>query len=154
MGGGFFPLMTLHDASWRLMTVHEASSLRRPVIMFYIEQFMQCWRSFNFEKKQAGIAASFEALCSDCPDWDECSGCTITSDEVTSTCKAPLEHTSADEPGLTLETLNVDGGYWRTTSNSVNILECYNPGACSGGVTGVDSFCASGYTGPCEGVRQ
>ncbi|CAM9812920.1 unnamed protein product, partial [Ectocarpus sp. 6 AP-2014] len=44
--------------------------------------------------------------------------------------------------------LNIDGGYWRTTTESDNILACYNADACNGGQTGADSFCASGYTGP------
>ncbi|CAN0398759.1 unnamed protein product, partial [Ectocarpus sp. 13 AM-2016] len=46
-----------------------------------------------------------------------------------------------------LETLHIDEGYWRATTKSDNILACYNEDACSGGQTGVDSFCASGYTG-------
>jgi len=96
----------------------------------------------------------YEAVCFDCPDWVECSGCTIESSDVTPTCVVPLEHTKANQPGLTLETLSIDGGYWRTTAESDNILACHNPDACSGGQTGTDSFCASGYKGPCEGVGE
>lgn len=62
----------------------------------------------------------------------------------------PLEHTSADKDGLALEALNIDEGYWRASPESVIILACYNADACSGGETGADSFCASGYQGPCE----
>lgn len=89
-------------------------------------------------------------MCLDCPDWDECLGCTIEKGGITPTCAAPLEHTSASEPGVTLQTLNVSRGYWRATNTSEKILACYNEDACSGGVTGADGFCASGYTGPCE----
>ena len=67
-------------------------------------------------------------------------------------CEAPLEHTSAEKSGATLATLRVDGGYWRATTESETVLECYNADACVGGETGSDSYCAPEYTGPCEGV--
>ena len=93
-------------------------------------------------------------MCFDCPDWDQCSGCTIEEGDLTPVCEVPLLHTTATEPGSTLETLNIEGGYWRATITSKKILACYNPNACSGGRTGTDSFCASGYDGPCEGVTR
>ncbi|CAM9858548.1 unnamed protein product, partial [Ectocarpus sp. 12 AP-2014] len=103
---------------------------------------------YRSDTNQEDPSARFEAVCVDCPPWGECAGCTIGKGDVTSTCEAPLEHTTAREPGLTLETLNIDGGYWRTTTESDNILACHNPDACRGGLTGADSFCASGYKGP------
>lgn len=90
-------------------------------------------------------------MCFDCDEWEECSGCTITKGNVLPRCEAPLEHTTANESGLTLETLNIDGGYWRATTESEIVLACYNADACTGGQTGADSFCAPGYKGPCEG---
>ena len=100
--------------------------------------------------KQGGDTTRFEAVCFDCPGWDECSDCSIGRGDITPTCEAPLEHTSADEPGVTLETLNVSRGYWRVTNTSDNILACYNADACVGGATGADNYCALGYAGPCE----
>ncbi|CAM9340915.1 unnamed protein product, partial [Hapterophycus canaliculatus] len=44
--------------------------------------------------------------------------------------------------------LNIDKGYLRATNTSDIILACYNPDACSGGLTGSDGFCTSGYKGP------
>eukprot|EP00903_Cladosiphon_okamuranus_P021671 g19924.t1 len=73
---------------------------------------------------------------------------------MTTTCEAPLEHTSADADGVTLETLSIDGGYWRATNQSDIILACYNTSTCSGGVTGADNYCASGYTGPYCAVEK
>lgn len=105
-------------------------------------------------KTQEDGATRFETTCFDCPDWDMCFGCTIESGDVTPVCKVPLEHTSADAGDVTLKTLNIDAGYWRATNTSEEILACYNPEACSGGQTGADSFCASGYKGPCEGIRE
>lgn len=89
-------------------------------------------------------------VCVGCPDWDECFNCSIARGSVTSTCEAPLEHTLANEDGVTLDTLSLENGYWRATSESDHILACYNEDACIGGQTGATNFCASGYTGPCE----
>ncbi|CAN0382790.1 unnamed protein product [Ectocarpus sp. 12 AP-2014] len=97
---------------------------------------------------QEDLNVRFETVCSGCSGWDECSNCAIFDSTVTPTCEVPLEHTSADEDGLTLETLKIDQGYWRATTESVIILACYNADACAGGKTGADSFCASGYQGP------
>lgn len=96
----------------------------------------------------------FETACLDCLAWEKCFGCTIVDGDITPACEAPFEHTTANEPGLSLETLNVSRGYWRATDNSTNILACYNPDACNGGLTGADNYCASGYKGPCEGIQE
>ena len=103
----------------------------------------------SFEHQDSDTAR-FEAVCFDCPGWDECSDCTIERGAIMPTCEASLEHSVASEPGLTLETLAIDEGYWRATTTSKTILECYNTDACAGGVTGSATFCAPGYTGPCE----
>ncbi|CAM9835026.1 unnamed protein product [Pylaiella littoralis] len=92
--------------------------------------------------------ARFEAVCYDCPGWNECSTCDITRSNVVPTCAAPLEHTSVDDDGVTLETLNINRGYWRATSESDKILACYNSDACNGGQTGADTYCSPGYEGP------
>ncbi|CAN0479142.1 unnamed protein product [Ectocarpus sp. 12 AP-2014] len=73
---------------------------------------------------------------------------------VTPACEAPLEHTSADEDGATLETLDIDEGFWRATNESEIILACYNADACIWGQTGADSFCAPGCKGPYCAVCQ
>ncbi|CAN0250034.1 unnamed protein product [Scytosiphon promiscuus] len=92
--------------------------------------------------------ARYEEVCLDCPDWDQCSDCSIANGDVTATCQVPLENTQAKENGVTLETLDVTGGYWRATNDSVYILACYNADACIGGQTGAEDYCAPGYTGP------
>lgn len=61
-----------------------------------------------------------------------------------------MDGTTADEPGTNLTTLNVDEDYWRATSLSRNILECYIKEACLGGLTGSTHYCHDGYKGPCE----
>ena len=101
-------------------------------------------------KNQDEPTARFGTVCFECPDWSKCLGCTIAKGSVTPTCQAPLEHTSAEEPGVTLATLEIEGGYWRATTDSEIVLECYNEDACVGGRTGSDSYCAPEYKGPCE----
>eukprot|EP00752_Nemacystus_decipiens_P013346 g11816.t1 len=103
----------------------------------------------NDEEEKDDPTARFGTVCFECPEWDKCLGCTIANGRVTPTCEAPLEHTSAEEPGVTLATLTIDGGYWRATPDSEIVLECYNEDACLGGKTGSDSYCAPEYTGPC-----
>eukprot|EP00903_Cladosiphon_okamuranus_P017290 g15932.t1 len=98
--------------------------------------------------EEGGPNKRFEAVCFDCPDWIECSGCTITRGEVKPVCEEPLEHTTAVGPGVTLETLTIAGGYWRATKESEIILACYNEGACVGGQTGAEGYCSPGYKGP------
>ncbi|CAM9358530.1 unnamed protein product [Ectocarpus sp. 13 AM-2016] len=104
--------------------------------------------SYRKDTEKARLAARYESVCSDCPEWDECLGCSMTRGNVVPTCEAPLEHTEAKQPDVTLETLSVAEGYWRATNDSVNILACYNVDACVGGQTGAEEFCAQGYTGP------
>eukprot|EP00903_Cladosiphon_okamuranus_P017291 g15933.t1 len=98
--------------------------------------------------EEGGPNKRFEAVCFDCPDWIECSGCTITRGEVKPVCEEPLEHTTAVGPGVTLETLTIAGGYWRATKESENVRACYNADACVGGQTGAEGYCSPGYKGP------
>ncbi|CAN0563986.1 unnamed protein product, partial [Laminaria digitata] len=61
---------------------------------------------------------------------------------------------TANKAGITLETLTVDAGYWRSTTESTTILACYNTAACLGGKTGAETFCDGGYMGPYCSVCQ
>jgi hypothetical protein len=54
---------------------------------------------------------------------------------------------SPDTPGLTLQTLDLLPGHYRTNSNSTEILPCLNEDHCVGG-SDPSSYCAEGYTGP------
>ena len=51
--------------------------------------------------------------------------------------------------GMTLETLDISAGYYRTSNHSHEVLECYREEACSGGQD-ADRYCAQGYAGPCK----
>lgn len=66
-------------------------------------------------------------------------------------CLVQLEHTRRSKGGgTTIEILELDAGYWRTTNDSFNVLPSYNEDACKGGMTDDPAFCQLGYEGPCE----
>ena len=53
------------------------------------------------------------------------------------------------DSGMTLETLNLMSGFFRTSDESREVLECYREEACMGGSI-AGRYCAEGYAGPCE----
>ena len=80
----------------------------------------------------------------------DCQGCTVEDDTLTPVCEELPDHAQSRGGKATLETLEIDHGYWRATTESKNILACYNEKACLGGMTGNRDYCAQGYKGPCE----
>ena len=48
---------------------------------------------------------------------------------------------------MTLESLWLESGWWRTSAQSENLLECKYGEACTGG-NETDSYCKMGYNGP------
>lgn len=65
----------------------------------------------------------------------------------------PTGARSAEEAGTTLETLELEPGYYRTSNTSHNVLECFQEAACKGGTNATNNgYCAQGYAGPCESV--
>ena len=89
--------------------------------------------------------ALFGTVCKDCED---CEGCKVLTNEPM--CLEEVEHSTAEGGKLTVEFLVIDPGYWRATTKSLEILECYNTEACLGGVTGREGFCKIGHEGPCQ----
>lgn len=51
--------------------------------------------------------------------------------------------------GTTLEMLELDRGYYRTSSTSQDLLECHQKQACVGG-SNAEQYCASGYRDACK----
>ena len=91
-------------------------------------------------------------MCHGCPELENCDNYTITDETTVPACSITLDHTSAEETGMSLEELDIDKGYWRATNTSKLILECYNTDACKGGKTRTPGYCDTGYAdvGPCE----
>ena len=56
---------------------------------------------------------------------------------------------TTENGGMTLETLDLMPGFYRTSSKSREVVECYREEACLGG-SDADRYCAEGYNGPCE----
>ena len=89
----------------------------------------------------------YGSVCSGCP---VCDGCDVQDESLVPVCTSQMEHTRSEGGDTTIETLDVDYGYWRATPTSRDVLTCYNEDACLGGVTGGPDFCRKGYEGPCE----
>ncbi|CAM9335907.1 unnamed protein product, partial [Choristocarpus tenellus] len=89
----------------------------------------------------------YGTVCARCSSSCEPSNnCTVLNAKVP-TCEVPLDNTISPQPGVTVATLALEKGYWRTSNTSVTILGCYNKDACLGGVD-TEEYCAPGYTGP------
>ena len=99
------------------------------------------------------FAASFDesryaVVCEGCGV--DCQECILKNDTLRPVCEELPDHAQSRDGKATLKTLEVDPGYWRATSESRNILACYNEKACRGGVTGNQAYCLEGYEGPCK----
>jgi hypothetical protein len=77
-------------------------------------------------------------------------------------CTAPY---SCNTVGTTVATLPLPPGCWRESLTQLNLRECWNQGACSGGTAATgdlaapsgaksaaatDAYCVEGYHGPCK----
>eukprot|EP00903_Cladosiphon_okamuranus_P017270 g15914.t1 len=88
----------------------------------------------------------FEAICDGCET--QCDNCSFDEPLLEPTCEVELEHSNSSGGMTTIETLSVEPGYWRATTVSENVFECYNADACLGGLTGTTVYCLDGYEGP------
>lgn len=91
--------------------------------------------------------ARFEVVCSRCPDFGS-SNVSIDS-ETHPVCADLPEGVRALSSGATLSSFDLEEGYYRTSSESHVVIECFNEDACLGGRT-AGEYCARGYEGPCE----
>ncbi|GMI05871.1 hypothetical protein TrVE_jg391 [Triparma verrucosa] len=72
-----------------------------------------------------------------------------TYDNMEKSCIDVFEGVDRTVSGMTLETLEVEPGYWRTNLHSPDVRECLVAIACAGGNT--TNYCREGHTGPyCE----
>ncbi|GMI09829.1 hypothetical protein TrVE_jg7409 [Triparma verrucosa] len=94
------------------------------------------------------------AVCSPCPPnqypKDDQTGCEVVTgyyNDGEGQSVAVPAGVKRNVPGMTLNTLDLEEGYWRTTLNSTEILQCVNKKHCLGGAN-ITDMCADGYTGP------
>ena len=108
--------------------------------------------SLSSSYKQANFCSScFDEVCSRCStDGDD--GVLIRKEVRINEkpfCEEPRLGATAPLKGTTVENLTLDEGYFRTSNQSHDILQCYRKSACQGG-NDAYKYCAPGYTGPCE----
>lgn len=79
-------------------------------------------------------------------DGVSCEQCTTIATEAGVNCTYP---------GATEGLLPIQGGYWRSSRASREVLACLNSKACVGGtnISTADDYCADGYEGPCESTH-
>lgn len=64
-------------------------------------------------------------------------------------CLALPAGTNKSSTGITLATIPILKGYYRSLPNSTDVRECYQYDACLGG-RDLEKYCEEGYEGPCE----
>ena len=95
-------------------------------------------------------ASAYSTACEFCPD--ECPTCTVLNEgDKVQVCQPVFAHTTSASADGTLESLEVEPSYWRMSNTSKDVRECFRKDACVGGT---ESYCAPGYTGPCEFRRD
>ncbi len=91
-------------------------------------------------------ASAYETACEGCPE--QCiNNCTVSSPDRAQLCEPTPEFTTSRAADGTLRSLDLEPGYWRSSSASKDIRECYHGPACVGGSEG---YCDAGYEGPCK----
>ncbi|CAN0364157.1 unnamed protein product [Ascophyllum nodosum] len=86
------------------------------------------------------------SLCTD-PQCDALAGIDMDNATVPFCEMVPDGVDTTGNSGMTLETLNLMPGFYRTFNKSRDVLECYREEACMGG-SNADTYCAEGYAGP------
>eukprot|EP00903_Cladosiphon_okamuranus_P007092 g6891.t2 len=88
----------------------------------------------------------FDVVCSRCAlsCEDTPTSVNVLDDTVVPTCQPIMTGVQGGTPGLTLRTLELKRGYYRTSSVSKEVLECYQEDACVGG-NDASEYCALGY---------
>ena len=71
-----------------------------------------------------------------------------TYDDGKGACVPIEEGMSADLAGMTLKSVTLDAGFWRTKEKTDDVRECMTPEACVGGSGDGDEVCREGHTGP------
>lgn len=64
-------------------------------------------------------------------------------------CEELMAGANASSSDTVVATLDLKEGYYRTSAESQEVLECYSEDACVGGLD-AENYCADGYEGPCK----
>ncbi|CAN0183065.1 unnamed protein product [Scytosiphon promiscuus] len=111
---------------------------------------------YGFEAtwEDAGTTCRFDVVCSDCARSCDIPASVMVDNASEPVCETAMAGVAASGTGgMTLSTLNLTRGYWRTSAYSHEVLECQNNEACNGGVD-TSEYCEEGYGGPYCAVCQ
>jgi hypothetical protein len=127
-----------------------------------------CCHAFSYSAGTKWFLSSNPHNTADCTTFDYGSGrqCCNSLEYIDKglclRCSGPY---SCNTVGTTVATLPVPPGYWRESLTQLNLRECWNQDACSGGPAAsnaitapfgarsaatADVYCVEGYHGPCE----
>ena len=96
----------------------------------------------------------FELACAQCLDGCESDLTDVTIDTDTlPTCEPLPEGVRSSTTATTLQSFDIEEGYYRISTESPIVLECYQKDACIGGVN-FSNYCAIGYDGPCKPIPK
>lgn len=105
-------------------------------------------------RQASADSCRFELACTQCLDGCESDLSHVTIDtETLPTCEPIPEGVRPSSTATTLQSLDIQEGYYRISTESTIVLECYQKDACVGGVNFSD-YCAIGYEGPCKPISK
>lgn len=144
---------------WVLETIHSTTPHTAVVVTCLQLKYHRgrCFRPccpFAFVPKQSDSdICRADIVCTRCSDGcdDVVDGLTFSSTSTVpaAVCQNLPVGTIASSAGMTLATLELAGGYYRTSNDSHVVLECHRKGSCIGGANS-SNYCAPGFKGPCE----
>lgn len=101
--------------------------------------------------RQVSDTCHFIEVCSRC--YDSCDDIpedvVVDDDDFVPYCASVPTGVNGSHQGATLETLELEPGYYRVSNESHDVRECYYSNACQGGAD-ASNYCQSGYTGICK----
>lgn len=141
---------------FRSPATFRSSIILKPKAYLTLSQQQHKISTLSSLSSQDAGACRFLAVCARCSTdcKGESSGVVVADPAAVPVCdEVPTGARSAEDGGTTLETLELEPGYYRTSNKSHDVLECFQEAACKGGVDAADDgYCAEGYSGPCESL--
>ncbi|CAM9411640.1 unnamed protein product [Sphacelaria rigidula] len=108
--------------------------------------------TYGYDDVIEGVeACRFQHVCARCSSDGKCKntgdGVVIDNPTAIPVCEVAPEGTNTSDNGVTLGTLKLLPGYYRTAGDSPDVVKCHRHAACMGGAES-SVYCAVGYTGP------
>lgn len=83
-----------------------------------------------------GTSTRYGTVCAGClplEGAENCSDCTIENADIVPEGCSEAPDGAVAAPGATLETLEIEPGWYRATNATTSVLRCYKEAACLGG---------------------